>query len=134
MNWSVPTIAGIQRMTAVCALLGAPIVFALSTAWLAIGFMAGVVFMMANLYLLAIFAKALFALARGGGAGRLGVILAPLKLFIFVGAAYLLIARVRIDLLGFTLGTMVQFVAIFVETARVSRRGAEVQEQRLEAH
>jgi hypothetical protein len=133
MNWNVPTLGGIQRMATVCAILGATLVYALASARVAIGFLAGAAFMIANLYLLAIFAKALIALIRGGGAARLGVALAPLKLFIFVGAAYLLIARVRIDLLGFALGSMVQFVAIFIETARVSMR-ADTQEQRLEAH
>jgi hypothetical protein len=135
MNWKVPTIAGIQRMTILCALLGAGAVLVLVSARVALGFMAGAFFMIANLYLLVIVAKAIVGLAHSGGAAKLGVMLAPLKLFLFIGAAYLLIARARIDLLGFTLGSLTQFAAIFIETARVSMRTAVIdpQEQRLEA-
>jgi hypothetical protein len=131
MNWRVPTIAGIQSVAAMLTIIGVALLFALVSRAAAIGFLAGGVLMIVNLYLLTLFGKSLVALAQDGAAGKIGAALAPLKLTLFVVVAYLLISRLRVDLPGFALGVLTQFAAIFIETGRVSRRttaGPEVQQ------
>lgn len=130
MNWRVPTIAGIQRVAAILTIVGT-----LTLAWFftratAIGFLAGGILMIGNLYLLVIVGKALVSLAQGGGAGKIGVVLAPFKLVLFLVVAYLLISRLHVNLPGFVLGVLTQFAAIFIETGRVSRGVITGQEAR----
>jgi hypothetical protein len=126
MNWTVPTIAGIQRVAAILTIIAALTMLAVVSMPVAIGCLAGGALMIANLYVLVIAGKALVGLAQGGGVTRIGVVLAPLKLLILIGAVYLLVTRIRIDLLGFTIGSLTQLVAIFIETGRVSMRAAAV--------
>jgi hypothetical protein len=67
----------------------------------------------------------MMALAGGGGGVAIGAVIAPMKLLLFVGAAYLIISRLHVDLPGFVLGAVTQLTAIFIETGRVSwTRGA----------
>jgi hypothetical protein len=120
MNWSVPTIAGIQRLTALLAAIVALILLAVDSTAAALSSLAGGLLMMVNLYVLVVIGRALVTLAQSGGAGRIGVALAPFKLLLLSGAVYLLVTRLRLDLLGFLFGSLTQLVAIFIETGRVS--------------
>ncbi|MGO9264934.1 MAG: hypothetical protein ACLQBA_08620 [Candidatus Binataceae bacterium] len=130
MNWTVPTIAGIQRVAAILTIIAALTMLAVVSTPAAIGCLAGGTLMIANLYVLTIAGKALVGLAQGGGAARIGVVLAPLKLLLLIGAVYLLVTRMRIDLVGFAIGSLTQLVAIFIETGRVSMgRAAAVRSQ-----
>jgi len=95
----------------------------------AIGFLAGGLLMIVNLYLLVLVGKTMVALAGGGGAGAFGAIIAPMKLLLFVAAAYLIISRLHVDLPCFMLGALTQIAAIFIETGRVSWRGASAPEE-----
>lgn len=133
MNWNVPTIAGIQRVAALLTILAAATMLAVASTAAALGCLIGGALMIANLSLLVIAGKALVALAQGGGAARLGVILAPLKLILLMAVVYLLVTRMRIDLAGFIVGSLTQLVAVFIETGRVSLRGASVRSEDLKA-
>jgi hypothetical protein len=63
----------------------------------------------------------MFALARQtGGATALGLIAAPLKMFLLAGIAFLIIESGRVNVFGFVAGTLTQFIAIFIEVGRVS--------------
>jgi hypothetical protein len=124
MNWTVPTIAGIQRATAVLTLICTALMLFLVSAHAAIGSAIGGVLMIANLYLLVVIGKAIVGLAAGSGGAvaRLGAVIAPLKLLFFMLVVYLVITRMRVDLFGFILGVLTQFAAIFIETVRVAIR------------
>ena len=87
------------------------------------------VLMIANLFLLTIVGRAIIALAQGGSANAVGIILAPMKLFLFVGVVYILIAYTHLNLAGFMFGVLTQIVAIFVETWHASARGTLVQSE-----
>lgn len=126
MNWTVPTIAGIQRAAAILTIVAALTMLAVDSTAAALGCVAGGALMIANLYVLVVAGKALVGLAQGGGAARIGVVLAPLKLLLLMGVVYLLVTRLRIDLMGFLLGSLTQLVAVFIETGRVSRHAAVV--------
>ncbi|MGH7917098.1 MAG: ATP synthase subunit I, partial [Candidatus Binataceae bacterium] len=123
MNWSVPTIAGIQRVTALVALaLSATLLILVSPA-MALGCLIGGAVMLLNLYAWTLIAHSIMALANARqGSHPAGLILAPLKLVLLVVVVYLLISSFHINLAGFLLGLLTQFVAIFIETWRVSRR------------
>ncbi|MGH7839446.1 MAG: hypothetical protein ACREQC_16700 [Candidatus Binataceae bacterium] len=123
MNWTVPTIGGIQRLAAILTIAASATLFVFVSRSAALGCIAGGLLMIVNLYLLMLVGKTMIALAENGG-GAVGAIIAPLKLMLFVVAAYLIISRLHIDLLGFTLGVLTQFAAIFIETGRVSIAGA----------
>jgi hypothetical protein len=130
MNWRVPTIAGIQRVTATLILFGCIVLFAFVSRAVSIGFLVGGLLMIGNLYLLEVVGKVLVGLAQGGSAGKTSAALVPLKLMLFVVVAYLLISRLHVDLPGFGLGILTQFAAIFIETGRVSLgRARKPQEQ-----
>jgi hypothetical protein len=124
MNWTVPTIAGIQRTTALLTIVFAALLLAFASRAAALGCVVGGALMVANLFLLTIVGRALVALAQGGAAGKAGVVLAPLKLFFFVAAVYLIMTSMRLNLPGFMLGALTQFLAIFIETWHASSRGA----------
>ncbi|MBF6560034.1 MAG: hypothetical protein IVW56_07075 [Candidatus Binataceae bacterium] len=126
MNWGVPTIAGIQRTTALLTIIFATLLIAFAARAAALGCVVGGALMVANLFLLTIVGRTLVALAQGGAAGKAGVILAPLKLFFFVAAVYLIMTSVRLNLPGFMLGALTQFLAIFIETWHASSREAQV--------
>jgi hypothetical protein len=122
LNWTLPTIAGIQRVTAILTIVASIAMLAMVSKPAAIGCVAGGTVMIANLGLLVVAGRALVGLANGGGgpAVRIGVVLAPLKLLLLMVVVYLLIARTHIDAIGFLVGSLTQFVAIFIETGRVS--------------
>jgi hypothetical protein len=125
LNWTIPTIAGIQRVTAILALVASIGMLATVSPWAAIGCIAGGVVTIANLGVLVVAGKALICIAQGsGGAAGIGVMLAPLKLLLLMAVVYLLIACIHIDAIGFLVGSLTQLVAIFIETGRVSRRPA----------
>ena len=126
MNWTVPTIAGIQRVAAILTIIAALTMLALVSTPAAVGCLVGGALMIANLALLAVAGKAVVGLAQGGGAGRIGVVLAPLKLLLLMAVVYLLVTRIRIDLMGFLAGSLTQLVAVFIETGRVSMRAGLV--------
>jgi len=122
MNWTVPTIAGIQRMTGILAAIATVILALAVSPTAALSCAAGAALMIANLFLLTIVGRAIIALAQGGTANRAGVILAPIKLFLFVGVVYILIAYTHMNLQGFMIGALTQIVAIFIETWHASTR------------
>jgi hypothetical protein len=124
LNWTLPTIAGIQRVTAILTIVASLAMLATISTSAAIGCVAGGAVMIANLGVLVVAGNALVGLAQGGGgpAVRIGVVLAPLKLLLLMVVVYLLIARIRIDAIGFLVGSLTQFVAVFIETGRVSMR------------
>lgn len=122
MNWTVPTIAGIQRMTAI---LGGALTLALyaltRSSAMSLGCAVGVAVMIANLYLLTIVGRWIVALAaRKGGAHRMGIIAGPVKLLFIVTVVALLFSLTNLNAPGFMLGALTQLGAIFIETWRVS--------------
>ena len=122
MNWAVPTIGGIQRMTGILAAVATVVLaFAVSAA-AALSCAVGAALMIANLFLLTIVGRAIITLAQGGAGNKAGVILAPMKLFLFVVVVYILIAYTRLNLQGFMIGVLTQIVAIFIETWHASTR------------
>ena len=102
MNWTVPTIAGIQRVAALLTIIAALTMLAVVSTSAAAGCLVGGALMIANLGLLVVAGKALVGLAQGGGAARIGVVLAALKLLLLMAVVYLLVTRMRIDLIGFS--------------------------------
>ncbi|MGH7932348.1 MAG: hypothetical protein ACREQN_04175 [Candidatus Binataceae bacterium] len=128
MTWAVPTIAGIQRMTAIVALATTVILYAAVSPAVGLGCLIGGALMIANLWAWALIGRSILGLAQAsGGSHPAGLALAPLKLLILVGLVYVIITQFDINLVGFVAGLLTQFVAIFIETGRVSRRaGLEV--------
>jgi hypothetical protein len=127
MNWVVPTLAGIQRTNAiVIAVVASVLAIGVSVAS-AISCVLGGALMIANLYLLAIIGRMMLAVARAsGGPAGLGVVAAPLKMLLLIGAVYVIVNSGQIDVPGFVAGVLTQFAAIFIETWRASARGAIV--------
>jgi len=81
--------------------------------------------MIANLFLLAFVGRWIIAVAtQSGGANRLGIVAAPLKLLFIVTVVAWLLSRTTINVPGFVLGLLTQLGAIFIETWRVSTRTA----------
>ena len=122
MNWAVPTIGGIQRTTGILAAVATVILAIAVSAAAALSCAVGAALMIANLFLLTVVGRAIIAMAQGGGGSKAGVILAPIKLFLFVGVVYILIAYTHLNLQGFMIGAATQFVAIFIETWHASTR------------
>ena len=125
MTWQVPTIGGIQGMTAVMtAALSLLLLVTVSPA-AALGCAVGGAVMIANLFLLAFVGRWIIAVAtQSGGANRLGIVAAPLKLLFIVTVVAWLLGRTTINVPGFVLGLLTQLGAIFIETWRVSARAA----------
>ena len=125
MTWKVPTIAGIQGMTAVItAMLSVALLATVSTA-MGVGCAVGGAVIIANLFLLAFVGRWIVAVAtQSGGANRLGIVAAPLKLLFIVTVVAWLLSRTNINVPGFVLGVLTQPGAIFIETWRVSARAA----------
>jgi hypothetical protein len=125
MTWQVPTIGGIQGMTAVMtAALSLLLLVTVSPA-AALGCAVGGAVMIANLFLLAFVGRWIIAVAtQSGGASRLGIVAAPLKLLFIVTVVAWLLSRTTINVPGFVLGLLTQLGAIFIETWRVSARAA----------
>lgn len=125
MTWTVPTIAGIQRVTAITAGALSLLLLAWASPAAAIGCAVGGAVMIANLFLLAFVGRWIVAVAsQSGGANRLGIVAAPLKLLFIVTVVALLLSRTDINVPGFVLGVLTQPGAIFIETWRVSARAA----------
>ena len=125
MTWQVPTIGGIQGVTAVMtAALSLLLLVTVSPA-AALGCAVGGAVMIANLFLLAFVGRWIIAVAtHSGGANRLGIVAAPLKLLFIVTVVAWLLSRTTINVPGFVLGLLTQLGAIFIETWRVSARAA----------
>jgi hypothetical protein len=126
MNWAVPTIGGIQRMTGILAAIATVILAIAASAAAALSCAVGAALMIGNLFLLTIVGRAIVALAQGGAGNKAGVILAPMKLFLFVGVVYILMAYTHLNLQGFMIGVLTQIVAIFIETWHASTRAVLV--------
>jgi hypothetical protein len=130
MNWAVPTIGGIQRMTGILAAIATVILAIAGSAAAALSCAVGAALMIGNLFLLTIVGRAIIALAHGGESNKAGVatgvILAPMKLFLFVGVVYILVAYTHLNLQGFMIGALTQIVAIFIETWHASTRAVLV--------
>ena len=125
MTWTVPTIAGIQRVTAVMAVALSLVLFGLASPAAAVGCAVGGAMMIVNLFLLTFVGRWIVAVAtQSGGASRLGIVAAPLKLLFIVTVVALLLSRTDINVPGFVLGVLTQPGAIFIETWRVSARAA----------
>jgi hypothetical protein len=125
MTWTVPTIAGIQRVTAVMAGALSLLLIGLASPSAAVGCAVGGTVMIANLFLLTFVGRWIVAVAtQSGGASRLGIVAAPLKLLFIVSVVALLLSRTDINVPGFVLGVLTQPGAIFIETWRVSARAA----------
>jgi hypothetical protein len=123
MNWSMPTIGGIQRTTGIVAAIATVMLAIFASSAAALSCVVGATLMIGNLFLLTIVGRAIVALAQDGTGNRAGVILAPMKLFLFVGVVYILIAYTHLNLTGFMIGAMTQILAIFIETWHASARG-----------
>ena len=128
MNWAVPTIGGIQRITGILAAFATAILAVAVSPAAAVSCAIGAALMMMNLFILTVVGRAIIAMAKGGAASKAGVILAPMKLFLFVGVVYILIAYVHLDLRGFMIGALTQILAIFVGTWHASTRAVAVQQ------
>jgi hypothetical protein len=125
MTWTVPTIAGIQRVTAVMAGALSLLLIGLASPAAAAGCAVGGAVMIVNLFLLTFVGRWIVAVAtQSGGASRLGIVAAPLKLLFIVTVVALLLSRTDINVPGFVLGVLTQPGAIFIETWRVSARAA----------
>ena len=122
----MPTIGGIQRTTGILAGFATVILAVFTSTSAALSCVIGATLMIGNLFLLTIVGRAIVALAQGGGGNKAGVVLAPMKLFLFVGVVYILVAYTHLNLMGFMIGAMTQIVAIFVETWHASSRATLV--------
>ena len=109
-------------MTGIIAAIATVILATTVSTAAAMSCVVGAALMIANLFLLAIVGRAIIAMAQGGAGSKAGVILAPMKLFLFVGVVYILIAYTHLNLLGFMLGALTQVVAIFIETWHAATR------------
>src|SRR3984893_16146444 len=126
MTWTVPTIAGIQRVTAVMAGALSLLLFVVAASPAgAVGCRVGGAMIIVNLFLLTFVGRWIVAVAtQSGGASRLGIVAAPLKLLFIVTVVALLLTPTDISVPVFVLGVLTQPGAIFIETWRVSARAA----------
>jgi hypothetical protein len=125
MTWKVPTVAGIQGATAAMTAALSLLLLATVSPAAAVGCAIGGAVMIVNLFLLAFVGRWIIAVAtQSGGANRLGIVAAPLKLLFIVTVVAWLLSRTDINVPGFVLGLLTQLGAIFIETWRVSMRAA----------
>ncbi len=123
MAWAVPRIGGIQRTTAVLVAVASIALLAAGHRAAALGCAVGGAVMIVNLFLLEWVGRWIVAVATDvGGASRVGIVAAPMKLLFIIGVVALLIGRTNIDVPGFALGLAIQSGAILLETWRVSGR------------
>lgn len=119
MKSNLPTVGGIQLATTIVAGALSAIMLAAGSPHAAIACLIGAAVIMANFYLLAWIGQWIFAVAsQTGGAHRLGLVAAPLKLLFIVSVVALLLSRTKLDVPGFMLGVLAQPAAIFIETWR----------------
>jgi hypothetical protein len=124
MKSNLPTVGGIQLATAVIACGLAAILLASGSPHAAVACAIGAAIIIANFYLLAWVGQWIFAIAgQTGGAHRLGLVAAPLKLLFIVSVVALLLSRTKLDVPGFVLGVLAQPAAIFIETWRSRHSG-----------
>ena len=120
---TLPTIASIQRTTAVVALCAGALLLIQVSAASAASYVLGATLMVANLSALSWTVRLMFSLARqASGVSALGLIAAPLKMVLLAGVIYLIIASGRIQLPGFIAGTLTQFAGLFIEVGCASLR------------
>jgi hypothetical protein len=125
MTWTVPTIGGIQRVTALLTAACGLTLAAIVSPGAGLGCAVGGAVMIANLFLLTFIGRWMVAVAsQGGGASRLGIVAAPLKLLFIVTVVAWLLSRTSVSVPGFVVGVLTQPAAIFIETWRVSARAA----------
>ncbi len=116
-----PTIAGIERTTVITGVAAAALLYIFVSPPAALGCVAGSAFMIVNFFLLALVGGGIIAMASG--AKRLSafaLLLIPLKLAFFLGAAYVIVSVLHVNIPGFVVGVLTQFAAIFIETWRTS--------------
>jgi len=124
MAWAVPRIGGIQRTTAFLVGVASLVLYTGGHGAAAFGCAVGGAVMIVNLYFLEWIGRLIVAVASdSGGASRVGIIAAPMKLLFIIGVVALLISRTNINVPGFALGLAIQPGAILLETWRVSGRG-----------
>jgi hypothetical protein len=122
MSSQVPSIAAIQRTTAIVLIATAGVVLVAASPASAIGCLIGGALMIMNLYVLNLIGRAIVSIARQeGGASVLGLIAAPLKMLILAGIVYLVIESGRVNIAGFIAGSLTQFAAIFIEIWRAAK-------------
>ena len=122
-----PTIAGIERTTAITGVAAAALLYAFVSPPVALGCITGSAFMIVNFFLLALAGGGIIAMASGGkGLSTLAILLIPLKLAFFLGAAYVIVSVLHVNIPGFVAGVLTQFAAIFIETWRTSNAQGKV--------
>ena len=116
-----PTIAGIERTTAITGVAAAVLLYIFVSPPAALGCVAGSAFMIVNFFLLALVGGGIIAMAGGrAGLSMAAILLIPLKLAFFLGAAYVIVSVLHVNIPGFVAGVLTQFAAIFIETWRTS--------------
>jgi hypothetical protein len=116
-----PTIAGIERTTAITGIAAAALLYIFVSPPAALGCVAGSAFMIVNFFLLALVGGGIIAMASGAkGFSAFAILLIPLKLAFFLGAAYVIVSVLHVNIPGFVAGVLTQFAAIFIETWRTS--------------
>ncbi len=109
-----------MRTTALAGAVAAVALWRLVSAAAALGCLAGSALMMLNFLLLALIGGAVTGVARGRGASRLALALAPLKMLLLMAVVYVLLARFTIDPPGFVAGILTLFAAILIEVWRTA--------------
>jgi hypothetical protein len=116
-----PTIPGIERTTAITGVVAAALLYIFVSPPAALGCVAGSAFMIVNFFLLALVGGGIVAMASGGkGLSVVAILLIPLKLAFFLGAVYVIVSVMRVNIPGFVAGVLTQFAAIFIEAWRTS--------------
>jgi hypothetical protein len=116
-----PTIAGIERTTAITGVAAAALLYIFVSPPAALGCVAGSAFMIVNFFLLALVGGGIIGMASGGkGLSMVAILIIRLKLAFFLGAAYLIVSVLHVNIPGFVAGVLTQFAAIFIETWRTS--------------
>jgi hypothetical protein len=116
-----PTIAGIERTTAITGVAAAALLYIFVSPPAALGCVTGSVFMIVNFFMLALVGGGIIAMASGAkGFSTVAILLIPLKLAFFLGAAYVIVSVLHVNIPGFVAGVLTQFAAIFIETWRTS--------------
>lgn len=124
MSWNMPTIAAIQRTTAILVALTSALLGYFLSADAALGCALGGAVVIANLFALAALGRFALAVASGGAssAAKLGTLAIPLKMLLVILLIYVVFTRVHIDGIGFSLGVLTQMTAIIIETGRAALR------------
>ncbi len=105
--------------TIILAAITAALLFAKASPRAAVGCLLGAALMMINLSLLSLTVRGVLASAkRAGGVNTLGLLAAPLKMLFLIAVVYAVISSERVSLFGFTVGTLTQIAAIFIEVGR----------------